>query len=68
MDGEIKIHRYGIHSYLNDSTCYLLKGIIRGLKDNITRSWPSVYFVFSDGLPIVWFYNWWFFQWRIMEL
>ena len=58
MDGEIKIHRYGIHSYLNDSKCYLLKGIIWGLKDSIMRSWPSVYFVFSDGLPIVWFYNW----------
>lgn len=68
MDGEIKIHRYGIHSYLNDSKCYLLKGIIRGLKDSITRSWPSVYFVFSGGFPIVWFYNWWFFQWRIIEL
>ena len=38
MDGEIKIHRYGIYSYLNDSTCYRLKGIIQGLKDSITRS------------------------------
>ena len=35
MDGEIKIHRYRIPSHLIDGKCYLLEGIIRGLKDKI---------------------------------